>query len=391
MDADNPFAAAEVLARRPASAPTTGWEYLVQMAPIESSMALGFGANSRIRQPLQPLTAVPGQLAQSQLQLQQQLMSKQKLQGQWPVPQHAQQQQQEVEQRQPEAASLPNGALSALPYNAEAQQQQVYAAEVDKEIAIQQAVSTLSEAELTQQLLAIAKSASRPDRAATDGTAAMHANGVNGNGIPSKSSKSPETHADGLKLQSASDLMSNGFQHLNGSHSEHADANLSKNVKHEGNGPLQQPSPWPQSSLPAPAPTPFLTQQLPQQAISLSSLIPNRQQAIPSASQGLAAMLGSGTRQMPGAGPSREGTPTAQGHATWVHESQLPLWLVRTFEETRRRDVAMVAARAAQQAQRDANAAHRAFASNSQPWRSECKTFLLPQWRHFLVLEHQRA
>ena len=45
----------------------------------------------------------------------------------------------------------------------------------------------------------------------------------------------------------------------------------------------------------------------------------------------------------------------------------------RVYEEKRRCDVAMVAARAAQQAQRDANAASRGLALLGCPWRSDCK------------------
>lgn len=389
MDTDNPFASAEVLERRPGPAPSMGWEYLVQMAPAEIPSGVGFGGTSGIRQPLQPLTAVPGQMSQAQQQ-QQQLMSKQKLPaqllGQTQGSQHALQQQQ--------------------------QQQRAYTAGEDRPTGVQQ---TMSGFQLPQQLPAIAEPASRPDASAVPkqaqagmqndvaATKASHIADASVS-VPSDASKSPGPHVANTHLQGMSDAngtlfvpsgaeMSNGDQHLNGIQPGLVDSKLSQRAqvslrpRLNVNGINFQPSasPSPQRPHPTPTPTPFLTQQLPKQANSLSSLIPSKQQHPPlpsSSAQASAQPLGPfrPQGQPPAAGPSREGTPMPRAPPSWLHESQLPLWLVRTFEEKRRRDVAMVAARAAQQAQREANAANRGLGSLAHSWRSDCKLLL-----HYLV------
>ena len=406
MDADSPFASAEILQRRPACAPHVGWDYLVQMAPVETSaIGLGFGPNSGIRQPLQPLTAVPG--AQQQ-QLQQQLMSKQavpQLPGQLPAPL---QQLQEAEQRQQQSAQMPNQALSVLPNDvAVKQQQQAYGAKEDQQIGVQQAVSALSDAELPQQLPVIAESVRRPAQSALPDQ--RQADSSLPNGLPAadtdgivdavravstdaspvvRASRSPELDTAPAQLQAAvGRLPGTGFasEASTGDHGDQTRASGAKlsqqteaQVKLEITGAPQQPSTSPSHAPhPTPAPTPFLTQQQPKQASSLLSLIPNNQHRpslAASSAQALAQSSGPSGRplgQNSGAGPSREGTPAPRGLATWLHESQLPLWLVRTSEEKRRRDVAMVAARAAQQAQRDTNAASRAHVHLSHPYRNE--------------------
>lgn len=409
MDSDNPFACAEVLQRRPGAAPATGgWDYLVQMAPVETAPALSLGPGSGfhgLRQPLQPLTAVPG--AQQAQQQQQQPMSKQTLLGQ-PLMQLPQQLQEAERQQQQQ---MPDQALSLLPNHVAVQQrQQAYGAEEDKQIAVQQAVSALSDAELPRQLPVIAESASRravsaaPDQLQTDKpgshgvSAAGASEGVDaGKAVspPLVVSKSLDLGSAPVEVQTAEERDSlpsaelpseatNGGLPLDSRQRTSPDAKLSQHsdaqLNSEAVAAPQQPSPPPSlAAHPTPAPTPFLTQQLPNQASSLLSLIPSNQHrrslAATSAST-LAPPLGPpvGTQgYSSGAGPSREGTPAPRGHPTWLHESQLPLWLVKTFEEKRRRDVSMVAARAAQQAQRNANAASKGLLNMSYPWRHECE------------------
>ena len=418
MEADNPFASAEVLERRRQPAPSLGWEYLVQMPPVEAPSGLGFGANSSIRQPLQPLTAVPGQMVQGpqqQLQQQQQLISKQKLPaqllGQAPASQHGQQQQQrQAAQLHQQPAQLPNQALSMLSNDTAQQQQQrqqqAFSAEEAGQIGDKQTVSTLSGTQLPQQLPTVAESAGRHDPSVVPeqgqaglqndvATKGMNHFGDASTSVPFDASKPLEPHAAATQLQGVSYVkvtssvpngsqMSNSDQHLNGIQPGMVHGNLSQHVEApievQVNGATQQPSASPSSQCaqPAPTPTPFLTQQLPKQANSLSSLVPHQQQYSALSSTSLQP-LGPFSRpqgQNLVAGPSREGSPMPKGPPSWVHESQLPLWLVRTFEEKRRRDIAMVAARAAQQAQREANTASRGLGNLAQPWRFECKVLL---------------
>ena len=418
MDSDSPFASAEILSRRPQSTPGKGWEYLVQMvALVEASAGSGFGTfAANLRQPLQPLTAAPGQLAvshhqqQQQQQLQQQLMSKQKPPQQLSMALAAppqQQRPQEAEQRQHPSAQLPDQALSLLPNDVTVQQrQQAYGEEGDEQIAVEQAVSTLSDAELPSQLPKIAASVRRasestlPDQAqpqdlvSRDKLAQHHViephdgvSGVSAEAGQAKSSISPQAPS-GHSTQANGNLVPQDMSVANRS------AQLPVSQIIDGNAKLSQheesksksDASGVSSQLPAAAMQswPVASQSMPKQASSLSSLIPaqSQQQATPSQPLGL---FGRG----PGAGPSgtapglsRMGAPAQQGAAqfspaplspaTWVHESQLPLWLVKTFEEKRRRDIAMVAARAAQQAHRDANAASRSL-NATQPWRTECK------------------
>ena len=177
---------------------------------------------------------------------------------------------------------------------------------------------------------------------------------------------SPVTLATGL--QPAADV------DLQAVLSQHADAAAASSAA-QGTAYAQQPSAATngasqvgaaQGSAPPLAPTGFpAVNGVPQQASLLSTLIPNIQQrpvsagAAPSTAPG---HFGAGPLQghVPGlALSSREGTPAVRAPPVWVYEDALPLWLVKAYEEKRRRDVSMVAARAAQQAQRDANAANR--------------------------------
>ena len=429
LDPDSPLATAEILQRRPGAAPNTGWDYLVQMAPVEPLTAVGLGSNLGIRQPLQPLTAVAQQPHQQQ---QQQLMSKQalpQLPGQFPAPLQQLsgqspaplQQLQEAEQRQRQSVQIPNSALSVLPNHVTVQQrQQAYGAEQDKQIAVQQAVSSLSDLELNQ-LPAIAESAGRPAESAHGPAESAvpsqphaHSCGLTSDSPPAGATgvgdKAGAVYSESSLLNGASQLpqldkvpaqlrtaaqtdpllqvslssaASNGNvnQHVHGE--ETAVAKLSQHsetrVEPEGAAAPQHPSPTPPGA-PHPssaAPTPFLTQQPPQQGSLLLSLVPDKQHpSTLEASSAQAAQFSGASGRALGqgaeAGPSsREGTPAPKGPAAWLHESQLPLWLVKAYEEKRRRDVSMVAARAAQQAQRDANAASRGFGHLSQPWRSE--------------------
>ena len=393
------MANAEVLQRRPADVPKKGWDYLVQMAPAETSTVTGLGPNSGVRQPLQPLMAVPGTQQAHQQQQHQQLMSKQVLLQLPGEPLAPLQQLQEAEERQQQSAQMPNQTLSVLPNHVAVQQhQQAFGAEEDKQIAVQLAVSTLSDAELPRQLPAIAESASRPAESAvpdqaqaatsvpnglppaasaglhdTDGVVRVGASRINGASQPSQLDivpAQPPTAAQLPGTELGPEASPGDFnQQL---HGDQTDAKLSQQtealIKPEATAAACSS---PQSDPhPTPAPTPFLTQQPHKQASLLQSLVPNQQHR-PSLAASSAQATGQSGRaqgQDLGAGPSREGTPAPKGPATWLHESQLPLWLVKMFEEKRRRDVAMVAARAAQQAQRDANAASRGLVHLSHPW-----------------------
>lgn len=281
------------------------------------------------------------------------------------------------------------------------QRQQAFGAEEDKHIAVHQVVSTLSDAELPQQLPAVAESAGRPaeqaqvDSCVPNGLPPAGSNGLDDTvgavrveaSLSDGASQPPQLDIVPAHLQTTAELdplpatvpgleASNGnlTQHLHGDRTAIPDVKLSQQteaqVKPDATAvPSSSP---PSAPHPNPAPSPFLNQQLPQQASSLLSLVPNKQHrsnlAVSSAQA--TGQSGGAQGQGAGAGPSREGSPAPK--ATWLHESQLPLWLVKTFEEKRRRDVAMVAARAAQQAQRDANAASRGFVHLSHPWRNEC-------------------
>ena len=374
------------------------------MAPVETSAAIGLGPNLGLRQPLQPLTAVPG-AQQPHQQQQQQLMSKQVLPQLSVEPLGPLQQLQEAEQQRQQSAQMPNQTLSVLPNHVAVQQrQQAFGAEEDKQIAIQQAVSSLSDAELPQQLPAIAESASRPAESAVPDQA--HAATSVPNGLPpvgsaglddtigavrvvashlNGASQLPQLENVPAQLQTTAELdplpgPAPGPEASSGSFNQQLhegqivipDANLSQQtaalVKPEATAGAC-PSP-PSDPHPTPAPTPFLTQQVPQQASLPLAFVPNKQHrpSLAASSAQVPEQSGRAQGQDSGAGPSREGTPAPKGPATWLHESQLPLWLVKTFEEKRRRDVAMVAARAAQQAQRDANAASRGLVHLSHPW-----------------------
>ncbi len=48
------------------------------------------------------------------------------------------------------------------------------------------------------------------------------------------------------------------------------------------------------------------------------------------------------------------GPPKHALHGQWVHESELPLWLIKAYEEKSRREAAVEAARAAREAAREA-------------------------------------
>lgn len=422
-DADSPYATADILDRRPAVA-GMGWDYLVQMAPVEG-LTPGLGSAGGVRQPLQPL--VPQLLPAQQLQakshqklLQQPQPSAQSVlsgapQPAFKLPQQAQQQ--EAGQQLPQQAlHVPAQPMIILPNNAAVQQQQQAAGpEEDKQIAVQQRISNLSDSDLAQQAPLIAEAArvassTLPDHPQLVAESAAHAesplpNGtqttaaVNGqsllqvNGsltavqaaisdqgrdvpavemtttLPSPSSAEQlsqavaasvsESPAAGQHVtadtQSGLTGASMPEKHASEATTVGASAELSQQLPH----PTQTPHP------PAVS-TPFAAQAAPKQASSLSSLIPHAQHRPSSAST---SALGQNGR-ISGAGPSREGTPNPRGPANWVHESTLPLWFVKIFEEKRRRDVAMVAARAAQQAQREAA---RGASLLSARWNAERK------------------
>lgn len=425
LDADSPLASAEILQRRPADAPNKGWDYLIQMASAETSTAVGLGPISGDRQPLQPLTAVPGAQQPHHQQQQQQLMSKQvlpQLPGESLAPL---QRLQEGEQRQQQSAQIPNQALSVLPNHVAVQQhQQAFAAREDKQIAVQQAANTLSDAKLPRQLPAIAESASRPSESAMPDQA--QADNSIPNGLPpdpsagldetvgairrdARAKQPPQLGIVPSQTQTAAHLdplpetvpgsgasIGDLNQHLHGAQTGVSDAKLSQQTEAQVK-PEASPLPSslsPSAPHPTPAPTPFLAQQPPQQANSLLSLVPHKEHrpSLAASSAHATGQFGRAQGQGAAAGPSREGTPALKGAPTWLHESQLPLWLVKAFEEKRRRDVAMVAARAAQQAQRDANAASRGVVHLLHPWRNECTpcclvTLSLPEQPGIIIVQ----
>ena len=390
LDADSPYASAEVLERRPAVA-GMGWDYLVRM-PLgvgHQPLTPALGSAAGLRQPLQPLITALHQMPPAQ----QQPMSHSKLL------QHGQQQ----------GMQVPVQPMSILPNNAAAQQQQQAASPADiKQIVIQQAISNLPDSALPQQAPLIAESARMASSAeqtqlaaesAAQSDSALHDQtqaGTTGDDIshshlngsltgvshaissqpldPSSSATAPtpgQQSAEGVSEPAAEAAQSyvpaKVTQPQRGS-SVPPDQDAPQAAAMEAAaGGSQNTSPSPsQTQHPAAAPTPFATQSAPKQASSLSSLIPHAQHRPASA-----AASGQGQGQVAralGAGPSREGTPNPKGPAKWVHESTLPLWLVKNFEEKRRRDVAMVAARAAQQAQREAN---RSASMLSARWNAE--------------------
>ena len=420
MDADSPYASADILDRRPATA-GMGWDYLVQMAPSEAS-ANGLGSGAGVRQPLMPISGLV-------MPAQQQLMTHQMLLQQLPpqqlpgiaaqralqIPQHAQQQQQ--------AVHVPAHPMSILPNDAAVQQQAVGYQE-DKQIAVQQAISTLSDSKLAQQAPLIAEAARRPDSISpgrapllaesalqaapdldqatdpVDSRPAIHTNGTHDSGAPISSDHDASLHSvpnaspaqlppsaqlpaisNSSETEAVSSSMSPQAQQVlvPGAEQQHITSGVPAVLPSQPEAApkmqiSQHPSP-PQLQAPLPAthsiPTPLSAQPLPKQASSLASLVPHAQHR-PASAQMLAGPSGHVGRA-PGAGPSREGTPALQGPATWVHEGALPLWFVKVFEEKRRRDVAMVAARAAQQAQRDTSAASKGLLTMSCPWRSQGK------------------
>ena len=391
LDADSPYASAEVLERRSAVA-GMGWDYLVQMPLGEGHQTLtpALGSAVVLRQPLQPLIPALHQV----LPAQQQPMSHSKL-----LQQPGQQQ----------GMQVPVQAMSILPNNAAAQQQQQAAGSADvKQIVIQQAISSLSDSALPQQAPLIAESsrmassaeqtqlaavsATQADSAlpnqtqagnAVDGTSHSRLNGSLTGVSPATSSQrlDPSSSATApAPSQRPADSTSEPAAEAAQSYvpAKVIEAQRGSSILPEQDTPQaaameaaagvsQHTSPSPsQTQHPAAAPTPFATQPALKQASSLSSLIPHAQHRPASA-----AASGQGQGQVArtlGAGPSREGTPNPKGPAKWVHESTLPLWLVKNFEEKRRRDVAMVAARAAQQAQREAN---RSASLLSARWNAE--------------------
>ncbi len=400
-----------------------------------SGSAMGLGPGSAIgsgsgigvrqpRQPLQPLLHVEHQLAPAQ----QQPVSQQKPTQQLPtgavqpaphLPQHAQQQKQEAQQLQQQPAHIPSQPMSILPNDAAVQQQQqAFGPEEDKQIAVQQAVSMLPDSVLPQQAPLIAESARKADSTSPlpEKTQTIAESGAQAESwLPDQAqarhpADSKPLHMNGSReedrftsssqdadLSSATDGMISSqrpdHMQLPASmsvsqtapeapptlvHAEQRIDSAGQTEQHTLLASMLEPGQSPaHAQNPPPALTPFSAQTLPKQTSTLSSLVPCVQQRPTSAgasAQTLAGGLGQAGRA-PGAGPSREDTPMPRGSANWVHESTLPLWFVKTFEEKRRWDVAMVAARAAQQAQRDANIASRGFTllGANNTWRTECK------------------
>ncbi len=427
LDADSPYASAEILERRPAVV-GMGWDYLVQMPPGEGYQTLtpavgsvGFGSAVGVRQPLQPLIPALHQVLPAQQhpmshsKLLQQLPPSQPLQSVIPVPkpsQHAQQQ-----QGQQQAMQVPVQPMSILPNNAAVQQQQQAASPADiKQIVVQQAISSLSGSALPQQAPLIAESArmassakqtqlaalsaNQPDSALPNQTQASIAvndtshNHLNGSltGLPpvissqrshpssatapTPSQQSAEAVSEPAAEAAQSFVPAEVTQPQKGSSvPPEQDAPQAATTEAAAEGSQHTSPPPSQTHHPAAAPTPFATQPAPKQASSLSSLVPHALHR--PASAGASGQAQGQVARTLGAGPSREGTPNPKGPAKWVHESTLPLWLVKIYEEKRRRDVAMVAARAAQQAQREAN---RSASLLSARWNAERKLHSSPSY-----------
>ena len=392
LDADSPYASAEILERRPAVA-GMGWDYLVQMPLGEGHQTLtpALGSAVGLRQPLQPLTTALHQVPPAQ----QQPMSHSKLLQQ---------------QGQQQGMQVPVQPMSILPNNAAAQQQQQAAGPAEvKQIVIQQAISNLSESALPQQAPLIAESArmassaeqtqlaavsaSQPDSAlpdhaqastAVDDTSHNHLNGSLMGVSPAIRSQCLDPSSSATAFMPGQQPAESTSESVAEAAQSHVPAKITQPrrgssvppvqdapqaaVMEAAAGSSQHTSPSPlQTQHPAAAATPFATQSAPKQASSLSSLIPHAHHR-PASAAASGQAQGQAPARTLGAGPSREGTPNPKGPAKWVHESTLPLWLVKNFEEKRRRDVAMVAARAAQQAQREAN---RSTSMLSARWNAE--------------------
>lgn len=342
---DFPFASAEILDRRPAAlpandaiGPTTAsatalatdansplgptspnWEYLLQLSHSDALLMESSTALHAQQPPLQPLSQPAGQLQQPQGLLQQPQSAASQVTSAT-FHHHLQQNGAtaliNAEHQQPQQMSM-------LPNNAVAQQhQQTAGSPVDKQIAVQAAMSIAPLTELSEQAQMAAQAASMPDSAAAQSTAAQAAAQNGSSSAPvstqhaqhsgqNQAMSQPEPNADG---RSSTHLVPNGIS----GHSSSVAALL-----------------------------PF-AQQRPQSAGAI---------ATDRAGQ-LAFVQSQGFANSPALG-SREGTPAVKPEPMWIQENNLPLWLVKVFEEKRRRDVSMVAARAAQQAQRDVNAANR--------------------------------
>ena len=374
---DFPYASADILDRRPA-AEQKGWEYLLQV-PHGEGIPSGSGsipngrpqsAQQSLPQPLQPLTghlqqpsgAVPAAVGPLQHPLGQ--ASEPQAQSKAGVMPNGHQAAASAEANHGAAVSGPTAQqavpqqMSVLPNDAIVQQhQQAVPSGADKQITVQLAVS-------------LATSPDLPDQAQH---AAQTAHGLPSD-MPEQAQQasqpsSPINHA--AHLQPAADVV------LQAAPSQHADAAAAFGAPQEApqhaqhTAYVQNPSAG-QFDLPlgsahplAPTAYPTAVNSMPKQATLLSTLIPTVQQrpvsagAAPSTAPG---HLGLGLPQGYVPSPalsSREGTPAFRAPPVWVHEDALPLWLVKAYEEKRRRDVSMIAARAAQQAQRDANAANR--------------------------------
>ncbi|KAL0019631.1 hypothetical protein WJX77_005620 [Trebouxia sp. C0004] len=323
LDADSPYASAEVLGRRPAIM-GMGWDYLVQMP-------LGEGH--------QTLTPALGSAV---------------------------------------------GAISSLSDAALSQQAPLIA----------ESARRASSAEQTQLA---ALSANQPDSALPDQTQASTAvhdtshNPLNGSltwvppaisshhldpssaTAPVPSQQSAEAMSEPVVEAAQSSVPAKVTQSQRGSSVQPEQDALQQTATEAAAEGSQHTSPLPsQTHHPTAALTPFDSQPAPKQASSLSSLIPHAQHR-PASAAASGQAQGQVARTV-GAGPSREGTPNPKSPAKWVHESTLPLWLVKSYEEKRRRDVAMVAARAAQQAQREAN---RTASMLSARWNAEPSEVLM--------------
>ena len=286
----------------------TGWEYFLQ-GGYGDGLPDGLGdAQQALRQPLQPLSQPFGQLQQPLAQAKAQLVgannsAQPESNGVYAVPDTQQQQ------------------MALLPNDANVQQhQQTAGSPADKQIAVQQAVSLTASEELPMQ----------PQHAAQP---------ANGFPAPSGSAQHAQ-HASQLDM--APELSQGTSQ------------------PQPPSAPLQPASVIPYSPA---------ASSMPRSSTLLASLVPAVQHRPLSAGAAPGPAPGQNVAQGFSNSPalsSREGTPTVRPPPRWVHEDKLPLWLVKAFEEKRRRDVSMVAARAAQQAQRDANAANRGVLFNEK-------------------------
>ena len=315
-----------------AASATTGWEYLLQLSHGE---ALPDGISPAQRLPLQPLTQPVDHLRQPSRQLQQPHVHSdtpdlpsssapaQTFQNGIQSVLHSEQQQQQM-------SVLPNDALVQ-------QHQQAAGSPVDKQIAVQQAVSMASLEELPEQAQLAPQTA---------------------NALPAGEDPAGPATDDITADPSSADVVA-------------TNPAISNSAQREAQHPISAAHNLPFGSLQpisafqhGPAPLLSASNGMPRASTLLASLVPAVQQRPLSAGAASATASGHyGSAQPQGfvKSPafSREGTPAAKPPPTWVNGDKLPLWLVKAFEEKRRRDVSMVAARAAQQAQRDANAANR--------------------------------